>query len=488
MAKYTFDSVTIEFDFVTSLLADPTQLIEVDHITPQMLEDSRLRQIYEHIRTNKGKVVKSTLLQDLLATSSGQQAMASFAKEFQVDDPRQAIDELWRHGLTAGSAAILGEEIISNATSRWMQQAIATTHVEQFPSPVDYGQAIITKLNNVLTRAAPSTDYAALADGVDEALAQWDFRLDNPGKITGIRINLGEYDKLTGGLKGGQLIIIAGHSGEGKSQFMCHAAIEASRTQADMLGRTARVAYVSLEMSKRELSERFIGKLARVDLSDEFATPEERQRAYDQGLVLKQLMQDGNLVLLEPHHASTLDQINRELIRLKQTFDIDIAFVDYAQLIKVGGGESKYSEMATIAQTLKSLAMQLDIPIVLGAQLNRKALEETGSARPRLYHIADGMDLVRSADLVHMIWTPGKHLIGDKVGPWAGIAVLLTEKRRSGQAIKPLYFQAQYKYSTLAPVNDGVRKELESKNSQDVLYDRRKTYSTAQNGKQAVAP
>lgn len=255
--------------------------------------------------------------------------------------------------------------------------------------------------------------------------------------------------------------------------LMLHQATEAATTPQDMLGRPARALYFSLEMNRRQIADRMIRKLSQVDLSERIADAATRQRVTDAAGKLKQMNTDRNLIIVESSAAQSLDQICRELVRARAQDKIDIAFIDYAQLVSVRA-DSKYNAMATISQRLKQMALQLDIPIVLAAQLNREALRETKAARPRLYHIADGMDLVRSADMLNMIWTPAKHLQGNDVGDWAGIAVILTEKRRSGPTLPEFYYHAEHKYSRLRPCNQAETKVLNKSANQEILRAPRK--------------
>ncbi len=457
----------IEYEFVTSMLNDPLQMHQID-IKPQMLEDQNLRMIYEIILRNQGKISPAIIYHDMNATQGGRDALLEFAGGFSLGtDTKAAVDELFNVGASSGSADVLAERIRDDALHNHIRAVIGQTKRDHFANADDWFSQLRQGMDYVASNLGGSNNSDALSVGVDEALAAYQFQLDNPGKISGIRVNLGDYDLLTGGLKPGELIMWGAHSGEGKSQCLMHQCVEAALTPIDTTGLAAKSIFFSLEMNRRQVSERMIAKIGGVDLGERVADAATRQRALDAGLKLKALNASRNLIIVESAAASSLDQICRELIRARAVDGIDIAFIDYAQLIGVKA-DSKYNAMATISQRLKAMALQLDIPIVVAVQLNREALRETKAARPRLYHIADGMDLVRSADMLHMLWTPAKHL-QHNVGNWGGIAIALTEKRRSGPTLKNLYFHAEYKYSRLRPCAKAEVQALESEANQVVL-------------------
>lgn len=461
----------VELEFVTSLLADSSQFPMVEDISYTMLQDPNLRAIYRIYHGAKGRITPTLLYDDLMKTPDGQAALNAIANDLGVyDNPRAALDELFHAGVTAGPAEIIADRIRNAAIERWIARAVAETKPDRFNDASEFAISLASQITDIAARAAPNTNKNALADGADEELAHWLYVQNNPGKIDGIRVNLGQYDDLTGGLKAGELTLIGGHSGEGKTQIMCHMAMEAATTPHDATGECPSVAFFSLEMGRRQIASRWISKLAGVSMHNALITDEERRAIREAHNKLKDLGNDRKLILVEPHAAHTIEQICRTLINLKNSDDIKIAFIDYAQLIRVSGTSGdRYKELAEVSQRLKLLTEQLGIAIVMGVQLNREALTRSGAGRPETYHIADSMDLIRSADNVHMIWTPARHLTGSNVGGWKGIAVLLTPKRRNGAPMPWLLYAYYPDRATLIPVTSAVYNELMSAEQQDIL-------------------
>jgi replicative DNA helicase len=244
------------------------------------------------------------------------------------------------------------------------------------------------------------------------------------------------------------------------TQLKCYMAIRAALTSHDVTGDVNRVAFFSLEMEKRELSKRWLVYLSRVDYNQEHASPDDHRRMAEAFEQLKGL-QD-RIFVSPPAASSTLDQIIRGLRWYKDRNDIAIAYVDYAQLINVPGSSdsSRYDQMAQVARRLKLAAQELDIPVVLGVQLNREAVSKSPGGRPGVHHIADSLDLLRSADVATMIWNPARYLAGQQVATWDGKVVLLTPKIRHRATPPPFVYGYEQVFTTFKMLNPALEQEL----------------------------
>lgn len=461
----------VEFDFVTGLLADPSRVHDVEDIKPVMLQDDNLRVIYGLLHERNGRVTQATLHDDLMKLPAGQKALAEIAADIGLpNDHRAALDHLFRQGVMSGDVEILADVIRNEAVKRWVYRAVTDIKPDRFADASEFASTLASQISNIASKAAPSVNRDALVEGADEELAHWKSSQSNPHKVMGARVNLGEFDELMGGLKPGELTLIGGHSGEGKTQIMCHMALEAAMTPYDETGERPVVAYFSIEMSRRQIASRWMSKLANVSLLEKYVTPEQERRIVEANAQLKQLGRDRKLILIEPHTAYTLEQICRSMAQIKDQDGLDIAFIDYAQLVRAtNSSESRYDQLAQVAQRLKNEAFKHNIAIVMGVQLNREALTNSGAAEPKMHHIADSLDLARSADNIHMIWTPARHITGENKGAWLGIAVLLTEKRRNGPVLPRLYYAYYPDRTTLVPVNAATKAELASPEQQAIL-------------------
>lgn len=200
-----------------------------------------------------------------------------------------------------------------------------------------------------------------------EALRDADERVDDPAKI--VQTGLSELDRqLRGGMRAGQLIVVGGRPGAGKSVLMDQIILNAGRHHRPGL-------IVSLEMKTGEITERGLQK---IDRSQFAALP----------------------VLFS--ECSEFSKIVALIRLLKRRHAIQIVAVDYLQLIDspIGRGELRERQVATVSRGLKRLAMELEIPILLGSQLNRES-EKRG--RPSLADLRESGAIEQDADIVILI-------------------------------------------------------------------------------------
>lgn len=462
----------IEFDLIASILHDSTQFGDVNDITPNMFGDPNLREIWAYVFDKKGRVAPSALKNALEKTPAGRRALQEIGNGKSADE---TINFLFQQGRFAGAADSLAPVLRNCATLRFVEQAHRDIVPDRFSDSSEYVSALSARLHSIASRMAPSIQAESLSQGADKALESFLWSAANPGKMTGMKIGLDDYDMAMGGVQPGEVIMYGGHSGEGKTQLKCFMAISATMIKDDLTGQYPNVMFFSLEMSPEQMAQRWISKLSQVSLRERNPTPDQTRAVKKAHKTLNELAKSGRLTMLDSSGASSLDQIVRAIHRGKEENNITAAYVDYAQLIGVGnrgGDSSKYEQMALVAQKLKLTAQQLGIFIGVGVQLNRDAMSSTSAGRPKLYHIADSLDLVRSADGVQMIWTPARH-IGYKAGPWAKIAVLLTEKMRSRPAINDLFYNFDPSVTSFYEVDPAVRRVLLSDDSQELLKNTR---------------
>lgn len=249
---------------------------------------------------------------------------------------------------------------------------------------------------------------------------------------------------LDGGWTGSQLIVIAGRPAMGKSvvalDVVRHAAAEGQR-----------VLLVSLEMSKAEISARYLAAAARVPLSvvrqmrehpeqvgrDEYARMAE---------VAGQIAQLDDLVrVIDPAAAGayTVAALRRQLAALRKLgTPAGIVVVDYLQLLTPARrGENRQTEVAEMTRALKLLALEMDVPIVVVAQLNRGP-EQRADKRPQVSDLRESGAVEQDADVVILLHREDAYEPG---GPRAGEMDLIVGKHRNGPtATITVAFQGHY--------------------------------------------
>jgi len=262
-----------------------------------------------------------------------------------------------------------------------------------------------------------SEDETLIGSLLGNALDRLDQRHQNPGKIQGLETGFAEIDKKIGGLQGGQLIVIAGRPSMGKSTL----AVNIAENVSIHGGRPSCI--FSMEMSKVELTDRIISSTSRVNIRESFE---------DEGWlrVTNAITALTNAPLLISDSGSiTPSEIRARARRLKRKHDLSLIVVDYLQLMHVPGNrENRAVEIGQISRALKSLAKELQIPIIALSQLNR-GVEQRQDKRPVMSDLRDSGDIEQDADVIMLVYREEYY---DKETPRKGISEVNIAKQRNG--------------------------------------------------------
>ncbi|MEZ4287015.1 MAG: replicative DNA helicase [Polyangiales bacterium] len=241
--------------------------------------------------------------------------------------------------------------------------------------------------------------------------------------ITGLPTGFSQVDKMTAGMHPGDLIIIAGRPGMGKTSFALNIAVNACRA------RKKSVAVFSLEMPKEQLVRRMLGSEARVDGN--------RIRT---GKLLKEdwpklASAAGELtempIWIDDTPAITMLEIRAKSRRLMSEHSIGLVVVDYLQLMRSGSrNDSREQEISEISRSLKALAKELSIPVIALSQLNR-GVESRGvkDKRPQLSDLRESGAIEQDADTIWFIY---RDEVYNRESDDRGVAEVIIGKQRAG--------------------------------------------------------
>ncbi len=213
------------------------------------------------------------------------------------------------------------------------------------------------------------------------------------GKLTGVPTGYTDLDSMTSGLQKSDLIIIAARPSQGKTalglNIAAHAAIREGKT----------VAIFSLEMSKEQLVMRLFASEARVNMQNvNHGTPSSQE-------LLK--LAEANLTLananmyIDDRSNISVAEIRSKCRRLKARNGLDMIVIDYLQLMKTpNGSDNRVQEVSELTRSLKILARELNVPVVLLSQLSRKAAER----KPAMSDLRESGAIEQDADIIIMIY------------------------------------------------------------------------------------
>ena len=219
---------------------------------------------------------------------------------------------------------------------------------------------------------------------------------ENHGGITGLATGFDELNKRTGGFHGGELLIIAGRPGMGKSTFAVNIAEYVSIT----MGKT--VAIFNLEMPKEQIVNRILCSQALVD-NGHIRTGTMDTDDWEKICDVADLIAKAP-IYIDDTPSITVSQIRAKCRRLKQMKGLDLVVIDYLQLMQGSGrSDNRQQEISEISRSLKVLAKELNIPVVALSQLKRESESQKGK-RPILSDLRESGAIEQDADMVMFLF------------------------------------------------------------------------------------
>jgi replicative DNA helicase len=212
-----------------------------------------------------------------------------------------------------------------------------------------------------------------------------------------VKWGFAELDELTSGIYPAELTVIGARPSVGKTQLMLDIAENVSDQNKTVL-------FCSVEMSMKHILERRVARelgISVLDLRNKRLNVDQHRQLVD----LSGENADKRVYYMEG--GASADEIFNEAIKLKDNVGLDIIFIDYLQFLKdcwFEGRENQNVRVGKASKTLKTIANELDIPVVVASQLNR-ALEHRGEAdrKPTLADLRDSGNIEQDADVVFLL-------------------------------------------------------------------------------------
>jgi replicative DNA helicase len=248
--------------------------------------------------------------------------------------------------------------------------------------------------------------------------------------MTGISTGWKYLDKYIGGWNKGNMVVIAGRPGSGKTAIALSLAIDSCRL--------AKVLFISLEMSKEELAKRYLSFIANVE---NYKIRSARLTEFDLKQITDQLYGMNMDFFLDDGSNSDINDIVAKIKLHKAKHGLDIVFIDYMQLIK-SHQKIREQEIAHISRTLKLLAKEIGITIIALAQLSRET-EKRAEKKPMLSDLRESGQIEQDADIVLFPFRPAYY--SDDKPEIEMDAELIIGKNRHGQCVSvPMSFEGRY--------------------------------------------
>lgn len=430
-ARVPPQNLEAEQSILGSLMLDPDAWDQVsDLIDPQDFYKNGHQVIYRTIKELQGR----TLPVDLITVNNLLQSNG----ELQAAGGHEYLAEIVGRTISSANIEVYAKIVKEKSLLRKMihasSEVLEKAYSEDFIT-VDHFLDEAEEKFYKLGEQKNSQGLEGPLDLVRQSMTKIEELFKMKAEITGVPTGLTYLDKMTSGLHGGELIIIAARPSMGKTAFSLniaqHMAIKLKKT----------VAYFSLEMSQQAVMMRVLAAEARINMKD-LRSGKLPDTAWPKLIHAAGLVSESKLYVDETSGLSPLELRSR-CRRLKAQHGLDCIVIDYLQLMKLKEKvESREREVSEISRTLKAIAKELDVPVIALAQLNR-GVEGRTEKRPMLSDLRESGSIEQDADVIMMLYRDDYY---DKDDPdKKGLAEVIIGKQRNGPTgTVRLTFEAEY--------------------------------------------
>ena len=400
----------IEQELIAAVLRKPSTLLDCDCL-PEHFESEVHQTIWQTIidLQSRGEPFDAVTLMEVLPGEAGNRAVAYVNESV---------------GIPANAAGY-SRKIVEG----WRERQASDVYTRASGGEVTRDEVIqsLMALDSQSDRFEASGDQAlrwALAD-MEEAAA-------SEGKLRGITSGLADLDSHLGGFHNGDLIVEGARPAMGKTALLIHHAMHCAVPYG----------FVSAEQPAHQIAQRMISAWGRVSLADlrqgRVGGKEMQAVKSAQGVVRRANIYDRS--------SPSILEIERVARRWQHRHGIRILFVDYIQRIR-GSGERRHEQVGDVVRRLKTLARDLDIPVVALSQVGRQ-VEQRENKRPRMGDLSDSSEIEKEADQILTLY---RDEVYDRNSDDKGVAEIAIEKNRHGYvgAIKAAWMGEHVRFGNL---------------------------------------
>lgn len=406
---------------IASILTDVNSLAAVSEV----LEVSDFIQLRHQLLFDKavsfyrqGKVLDLPLLLNDIASDGNLDKVGGWDYVINIIDPTNIYSK--------GDPVVYASKVFEASSQRRIDLIAQTMHAEtNSVTGLSSGEIIagsLRQLQDVYNRAAMK-DSSTLTDVGNKFFESLnDMIINGVSKEDFIPTGFTELDERLGGLSPGQMVIVAGRPGHGKTTL----ALDICRNAAKVAGQ--QVLFFSLEMGEEELYKKLLSAEARVKYEKVRKGINITEEEYEKLLEAKQSLDEMN-ILIDENPELSIEGLKSKCLKQKSRPEgLDLVVVDYLQLMKMSSGiASRQEQVAEISRSVKLLSKELACPIIIVAQLNRGNTNRTDK-RPMVSDLRESGSLEQDADAVLLVHRPSDYDEADK----PGVTEVIVGKNRNG--------------------------------------------------------
>lgn len=318
------------------------------------------------------------------------------------------------------------------AASETIREAVAG--VGSSSEKLAAAQAAVMSISEAVASRSPRVMREVLISAAEALEAR------SGGQVRCLPTGFVDLDRqLSGGLRPGNVVILAGRPAMGKTSLAVNVAYHVARDGGAAL-------VLSMEMSEQELADRLIAQAGGVYLSDVLAGKMDGEPG-DRIMAAVGMLQNLPLVI-DDQGGLTLFDVASKARSVRRNHGLSLLVIDYLQLMS-GDGDSRNQQLDAMTRGLKSLAKELDIPIIVLSQLSRKCEERT-NRRPIPSDLRDSGAIEQDADVILFVY---RDEIYNENSAEKGTAEILIAKNRQGATgmVRMAYQGCYTRFADLAP-------------------------------------
>lgn len=368
------------------------------------------------------------LVSDLTSVVSEMKKRDYFTDEFSVYSLSTLTNEVSDMANTPRHVKALQELYMKREVYRLATkaaQSVTAYNSDVFDVIDEYEKGLTEITNKVVTSKTYSPQEL-----YDEALKLNQSIVSRGGKLSGVTSGFRVIDEVTGGWQPSDLIVLGADAGMGKTslalEFMKRPALQGIP-----------VAFFSLEMGRRQLFARMISQESNVELNKILRTG---MNDWDIKNVEERTAEmRSSPMFIEDDNVNIFELKNRAR-KLKRKHGIQLLIIDYLQLIEASGYKNRYEAVSYISRSLKSLAKELNIPVIAISSLLNKEISKRPGKMPQKSDLRESGNIEFDADLICLLYRPEYYGIfqDDAGNSTAGKCSFMIEKHRNGALASPL--------------------------------------------------
>ena len=291
---------------------------------------------------------------------------------------------------------------------------------------------LLNDLNLITTEAQITIDKEPLpmSKVTGKVIDELEEKMKRGNNLMGISTGWRLLDKYIGGWNKGNLVIIAGRPGSGKT------AIALSLTVGAMS--QAKVLFMSLEMSGEELSQRYISYFSQIE---NYKIRSGNLKTNEHEHITNSLYQLENDFYVDDDTKTTINDIKAKAQLHKAKHGLNVLIIDYLQLVR-GTKQNREQEIAEISRSLKIIAKDLGITVICLAQLNRNS-EQRADKRPMLSDLRESGSIEQDADIVMFPFRP-QYYEQEQVDVENDAELIIAKNRHGSTITIPVTFEGRY--------------------------------------------